>query len=96
MISLFVASVSPVHFSCVDLKVNRPKPPMCRLSLCNVLCICSVSQAPERVSAESTINVHIPPALKQAAKKTSKVLCTFFKNNSLFQVQLNLAFNILI
>ncbi|XP_038557643.1 adhesion G-protein coupled receptor G1 isoform X1 [Micropterus salmoides] len=43
------------------------------------------SPAPERVSAESTINVHIPPALKQAAKKTSKVLCTFFKNNSLFQ-----------
>ncbi|XP_044055056.1 adhesion G-protein coupled receptor G1 isoform X2 [Siniperca chuatsi] len=41
--------------------------------------------ATKGVSAESSTTVYIPPALKQAAKKTSKVVCTFFKNNSLFQ-----------
>ncbi|KAM9861004.1 adhesion G-protein coupled receptor G1 [Aulostomus maculatus] len=34
---------------------------------------------------ESTTSVHLPPALKLAAKNNSKVVCTFFKNNSLFQ-----------
>ncbi|XP_047187488.1 adhesion G-protein coupled receptor G5 isoform X1 [Scophthalmus maximus] len=34
---------------------------------------------------ESTATVHLPPLLKQAAKKSSKVVCTFFRNNSLFQ-----------
>ncbi|XP_029318361.1 adhesion G-protein coupled receptor G5-like [Cottoperca gobio] len=43
------------------------------------------SPATKGVSAESTTTVHLPPALKQAAKKTSKVVCTFFQNNSLFQ-----------
>ncbi|XP_041799382.1 adhesion G-protein coupled receptor G5-like [Chelmon rostratus] len=43
------------------------------------------SPAAQGVSAESTVTVQIPPALKQAAKKTSKVVLTFFKNNSLFQ-----------
>ncbi|XP_070691253.1 adhesion G-protein coupled receptor G1 [Pempheris klunzingeri] len=43
------------------------------------------SPAIKDVSAESTTTVHIPPALKQAAKNTSTVVCTFFKNNSLFQ-----------
>ncbi|XP_028435737.1 adhesion G-protein coupled receptor G5 [Perca flavescens] len=37
------------------------------------------------VSAESTVTVYLPPALKTAAKLRSKVICTFFKNNSLFQ-----------
>uniref|UniRef100_A0A3Q3WY58 Uncharacterized protein n=1 Tax=Mola mola TaxID=94237 RepID=A0A3Q3WY58_MOLML len=37
------------------------------------------------VSAESTVTVRIPTALKQAAKLTNKVVCTFFKNNSFFQ-----------
>ncbi|XP_073320069.1 adhesion G-protein coupled receptor G1-like [Pagrus major] len=36
------------------------------------------------VSAESTITVQIPSALKRP-EKTSKVVCTFFKNDSLFQ-----------
>ncbi|XP_063737949.1 adhesion G-protein coupled receptor G1 isoform X2 [Eleginops maclovinus] len=36
-------------------------------------------------SAESTTMVHIPPTLKEAAKKTNKVVCTFFQNNSFFQ-----------
>ncbi|XP_042358322.1 adhesion G-protein coupled receptor G5-like [Plectropomus leopardus] len=36
-------------------------------------------------SAESTCTVYLPAALKQAAKNSSKVVCTFFKNNSLFQ-----------
>lgn len=43
------------------------------------------SPATEGESAESTVTVQIPTALKQAAKSTSKVVCTFFKNNSLFQ-----------
>ncbi|XP_070826641.1 adhesion G-protein coupled receptor G5-like [Chaetodon trifascialis] len=43
------------------------------------------SPVAQGVSAESTITIQIPPALKQAAKKTNKVVCTFFKNNSLFQ-----------
>lgn len=43
------------------------------------------SPATEGVSAESATTVYLPPALKQAAKTTNKVVCTFFKNNSLFQ-----------
>lgn len=55
---------------------------------CNsCLCIHFVFQFTQGVSAESTITVQIPSALKQAAKKTSNVVCTFFKNNSLFQVR---------
>ncbi|XP_034725611.1 adhesion G-protein coupled receptor G1 [Etheostoma cragini] len=37
------------------------------------------------VSTEITTTVYLPPALKRAAKLGSKVVCTFFKNNSLFQ-----------
>ncbi|KAK2853455.1 hypothetical protein Q5P01_006116 [Channa striata] len=37
------------------------------------------------VSTQSNVIVHLPPTLKQAEKKTSKVVCTFFKNISLFQ-----------
>ncbi|KAM9366662.1 adhesion G-protein coupled receptor G5-like [Symphorus nematophorus] len=47
-------------------------------------CICSTS-AMQDVSAEPTITVQIPPTLKQAENKTTKVLCTFFKNIFLFQ-----------
>ncbi|XP_068455523.1 adhesion G-protein coupled receptor G1 isoform X2 [Clinocottus analis] len=36
-------------------------------------------------STTSTTTVHLPLALKRAAKKTNRVVCTFFKNNSLFQ-----------
>ncbi|KAI3377618.1 hypothetical protein L3Q82_008778 [Scortum barcoo] len=36
-------------------------------------------------SAESTITVQIPLALKEAAIHTNKVVCTVFQNNSLFQ-----------
>ncbi|KAM9366740.1 adhesion G-protein coupled receptor G5-like [Symphorus nematophorus] len=36
-------------------------------------------------SAEPTVTVQIPPALKKSANKTSKVVATFFINNSLFQ-----------
>ncbi|XP_029701880.1 adhesion G-protein coupled receptor G5-like [Takifugu rubripes] len=36
-------------------------------------------------SAEPAITVQIPPVLKEAAKNTDKVVCTFFQNNSLFQ-----------
>ncbi|XP_070764948.1 adhesion G-protein coupled receptor G1 [Enoplosus armatus] len=43
------------------------------------------SPAAKDASAESTTTIYIPPALKLAAKKTSKVVCTFFTNNSLFQ-----------
>ncbi|XP_047437444.1 adhesion G-protein coupled receptor G1 [Mugil cephalus] len=35
--------------------------------------------------SESTTTVYLPLALKEAAKNTSKVVCTFFRNNSLFQ-----------
>ncbi|KAM7423618.1 hypothetical protein PAMA_000121 [Pampus argenteus] len=34
---------------------------------------------------ESATSVHLPPVLKLAAKNNRKVVCTFFKNNSLFQ-----------
>ncbi|XP_054626522.1 adhesion G-protein coupled receptor G1 [Dunckerocampus dactyliophorus] len=34
---------------------------------------------------ELVTSIHLPPALKQAAKTNSKVVYTFFKNNSLFQ-----------
>ncbi|TMS13197.1 Adhesion G-protein coupled receptor G6 [Larimichthys crocea] len=43
------------------------------------------SPAAKGEPAEPLITVHIPPALKQAAKNTSKVAFSFFKNNSLFQ-----------
>ncbi|KAM7014938.1 adhesion G-protein coupled receptor G1, partial [Tautogolabrus adspersus] len=36
-------------------------------------------------SAESETTVQIPSVLKQVAKTTSKVSCTFLKNNSMFQ-----------
>lgn len=42
------------------------------------------SNITQGVSAESTITVQIPPVLKRQSK-TSKVVCTFFKNDSLFQ-----------
>ncbi|XP_031702201.1 adhesion G-protein coupled receptor G5-like [Anarrhichthys ocellatus] len=41
--------------------------------------------ATKGVPAESSTTVHLPRALKQAAKKSSEVVCTFFKNNFLFQ-----------
>nr|XP_057934819.1 adhesion G-protein coupled receptor G1 isoform X1 [Doryrhamphus excisus]XP_057934820.1 adhesion G-protein coupled receptor G1 isoform X1 [Doryrhamphus excisus] len=34
---------------------------------------------------ELATSIHLPPALKQAAKTDSKVVYTFFRNNSLFQ-----------
>ncbi|XP_069029488.1 adhesion G-protein coupled receptor G5-like [Embiotoca jacksoni] len=37
-------------------------------------------------SSESTTTVHLPPALKHAAKPKSKVVLSFFTNNSMFQV----------
>uniref|UniRef100_H3CXP5 Adhesion G protein-coupled receptor G1 n=1 Tax=Tetraodon nigroviridis TaxID=99883 RepID=H3CXP5_TETNG len=36
-------------------------------------------------AAEPAITVQIPPVLKDVAKATNKVVCTFFQNNSLFQ-----------
>ncbi|XP_077376298.1 adhesion G-protein coupled receptor G1 isoform X2 [Festucalex cinctus] len=39
----------------------------------------------EGTAPETTTIIHLPPALKQAAKNSSKVLYTFFKNNSMFQ-----------
>nr|XP_033483676.1 adhesion G-protein coupled receptor G5-like [Epinephelus lanceolatus] len=41
------------------------------------------SPASKGASTESTTTVYIPHALKQASKKTSKVICTFFKNKFL-------------
>ncbi|KAL7408241.1 hypothetical protein ABVT39_020219 [Epinephelus coioides] len=41
------------------------------------------SPASKGASIESTTTVYIPHALKQASKKTSKVVCTFFKNKFL-------------
>ncbi|XP_034427589.1 adhesion G-protein coupled receptor G1 isoform X1 [Hippoglossus hippoglossus] len=38
------------------------------------------------VFQESTATVHLPSALKQAVKMTTKVVCTFFRNNTQFQV----------
>ncbi|XP_062245895.1 adhesion G-protein coupled receptor G1 [Platichthys flesus] len=38
------------------------------------------------VFQEPTATVHLPTALKQAAKMTTKVVCTFFRNNTEFQV----------
>nr|XP_020472822.1 adhesion G-protein coupled receptor G5-like isoform X2 [Monopterus albus] len=43
------------------------------------------SPATKGVSAKTATAVHLPPALKKAAKKTSKVVCTFFKNITVFQ-----------
>ncbi|XP_027137161.1 adhesion G-protein coupled receptor G5-like [Larimichthys crocea] len=43
------------------------------------------SPAAKGEPADPLITVHIPSALKQAAKNTSKVAFSFFKNNSLFQ-----------
>ncbi|XP_039993157.1 adhesion G-protein coupled receptor G1 [Xiphias gladius] len=43
------------------------------------------SPATKGISEKSPTSVHLPPALRQAAKNTSKVVCTFFRNNSLFQ-----------
>ncbi|XP_061876780.1 adhesion G-protein coupled receptor G1 isoform X2 [Entelurus aequoreus] len=37
------------------------------------------------VAPESATFIHLPPALKRAAGNSSKVVCTFFKNNSVFQ-----------
>ncbi|XP_028297761.1 adhesion G-protein coupled receptor G5-like isoform X2 [Gouania willdenowi] len=36
-------------------------------------------------SGEHTVSVYLPSALKQAAKTTNKVICTFLKDNSVFQ-----------
>ncbi|KAF7643754.1 hypothetical protein LDENG_00234240 [Lucifuga dentata] len=41
--------------------------------------------AHDGVHPESIPSIHLPFSLKLAAKKTSKVVCTFFKNSSLFQ-----------
>ncbi|XP_054466143.1 adhesion G protein-coupled receptor G3-like isoform X2 [Anoplopoma fimbria] len=41
--------------------------------------------ATKGVPAEFSTTIYLPPALKQAAKMTSRVVCTFFKSNSLFQ-----------
>lgn len=43
-------------------------------------------QLKQESAAEPAIIVQIPPDLKRAAKNTNKVVCTFFQNNSLFQV----------
>ncbi|XP_071386463.1 adhesion G-protein coupled receptor G5-like [Centroberyx affinis] len=44
-----------------------------------------VLPAPRGVPPESMPSVHLPPALKLAAGKPAKVVCTFFQNTSLFQ-----------
>ncbi|XP_029986847.1 adhesion G-protein coupled receptor G5-like [Sphaeramia orbicularis] len=41
--------------------------------------------APDDVLPESVPSIYLPPTLKQAAKNTTQVVCTYFKNNSLFQ-----------
>ncbi|XP_057688691.1 adhesion G-protein coupled receptor G1 [Corythoichthys intestinalis] len=46
------------------------------------------SSSVEGVTPESATTIHLPPALKQAAKNNSKVVYTFFKNNSMFQEDL--------
>ncbi|XP_026233759.1 adhesion G-protein coupled receptor G5-like [Anabas testudineus] len=44
-----------------------------------------ISPFTEGNSVKATAIVHLPPALKQAAKKTNKVVCTFFNSNYLFE-----------
>ncbi|XP_053194309.1 adhesion G-protein coupled receptor G1-like [Scomber japonicus] len=51
------------------------------LNTCKTLCPSVMKGVPP----ESATSVYLPPSLKQAAKNHSKVVCTFFKNNSLFQ-----------
>lgn len=77
-------SVCGLEFPCllsswIIFKANWP----------NVLSLlCSVLQASKGAPVEATAIVHLPAALKRAAKNTSKVVCTFFNNNHIFQVSL--------
>lgn len=50
--------------------------------------MCSLFQAIAGRPVKSNITVHLPAALKQAAKNVNNVACTFFKNISLLQVRL--------
>lgn len=52
-----------------------------------VWCVYSVFQA--IAGSESAVTVYVPPSLKQDTENTSKVVFTFFNNNTLFQVFCN-------
>ncbi|CAL8246758.1 unnamed protein product [Lota lota] len=41
--------------------------------------------APDGVDPESTPSIHLPSSLKPASRKTAKLVCTFFRNKTLFQ-----------
>lgn len=49
------------------------------------------SSAIRGVSEEPSTTIYLPPALKQTMETTSKVVVTFFRNNTLFQVKLCLS-----
>ncbi|KAJ3593536.1 hypothetical protein NHX12_005870 [Muraenolepis orangiensis] len=52
----------------------------------NVALPCAlITVAPDGVAPESTLSVYLPPSLKPANRKTAKVVCTFFRNSSMFQ-----------
>lgn len=66
----------------------RCESPKTHITLVSIsdLFVCFDFQLTQDASAEPAITVQIPPVLKEAAKTTDKVVCTFFQNNSLFQV----------
>ncbi|XP_077420083.1 adhesion G-protein coupled receptor G1 isoform X2 [Vanacampus margaritifer] len=74
----------------VDMDDQASVEPLCALSLEVELKddfrgITINSPHVEGIAPESTTSIHLPPALKQAAKNNSKVVYTFFKNSSMFQ-----------
>lgn len=52
---------------------------------CNIN-INSMLQAPKGTPQEMIPLVHLPACLKPAERKTSKVVCSFYKNSTFFQV----------
>lgn len=57
------------------------------------LCV-GVVQAPQGVPPQMIPSVHLPSCLKPPEKKKVKVVCTYFKNSTLFQVRANGVFHL--
>lgn len=57
------------------------------------LCV-GVVQAPQGVPPQMIPSVHLPSCLKPPEKKKVKVVCTYFKNSTLFQVRANWVFHL--
>ena len=52
----------------------------------NAVCL-SVLEAPDGADPETLPSIHLPASLRPAPGKTAKLVCTFFRNKTLFQVQ---------